>query len=981
MAGFIVRSTKTFNCKVMGKQGHFIHFLLTVVIWGILLSRQQVSGCNPAKLSTTAGKAASLWMFVDVTAAGRGVARAITAGKKVKTISKLLNVPKRGFSSVESRSFGLKPVKGFGSKPVERPSFSSTKVKLFPQFTSRFGKPPHIAYNKAQSNPDFEKLKIIDGNNIDNLARYKDQAYIEYLSSAKEFGNYVPNVMIVHASMMSYRAIIWNEWKSEIPRDDVDMEWRFEMFNVSTSSNYKYANLDEFPQIRTSLGNVTYRVKSSELKTCFRWLKISKSHESVLVYICYQWTTGPHIFMWTLLSLLGGFYLLLPPLVAIFYIRSFQDRSHTYLEAAGSDQQYLETGDRRMTGRPLLCYGVFAIISIGILIGIVFYFFNTNYDLTKEDTHSVLFTNRLIRIGISLASLVAIIFLSLVNTAVNIWKFPCMHLVFDEEDVKGEAIKIGDFCNCILCCSPCLIIEVALNLFRCVLKLFFYLLFGITLYLAEAIANMYIWTQSDEYDPAELLNYAFLSDKEKIQWISKVNQYVLLVTKALQSRRFVQFIVDNEKPKQNSFDPHPNALYKFKYSIIQIFKYSNSNIEAELYKESPKISFLHTGSIPEQFGKPLMIFGDLDRTVSNSFPELRSDHDVMFVLEHLPVYEKGQVMDKSGFWLEAESIGQDGKEEFVKIIPMMDSSKLVPLLKNTIASNYLTEVVSSIFFKGGKITNEGRELPLEMNTTELGSNLTSSLLEDISYNVLLTRAGPSVNMKVTGHRSQIVFDCDFLLSLPVAGWPSPAKEWKMRRRTWPSQDTVDWLVSLPCHLIAKPVTEGDEETWRFSFSRQEIEIANILPSKARLCYVGLKFIFKKHLKSIFSGLKSYHMLTLFFWFMEEEQTDIIWGKEDSCNKSFKSIFLSLMKFVSKALSEGNIPHYFIRSINLVSIMKKDRKDTKTIADVSKHIMKMVANQNFLEKFLYDRTAFHALVLNRAVHEEVLQDRQKAESYV
>ena len=64
-------------------------------------------------------------------------------------------------------------------------------------------------------------------------------------------------------------------------------------------------------------------------------------------------------------------------------------------------------------------------------------------------------------------------------------------------------------------------------------------------------------------------------------------------------------------------------------------------------------------------------------------------------------------------------------------------------------------------------------------------------------------------MKVTGHGSQMVFDCDFLLSLPAACWPSPAIEWKMRRNTWPSKETVGWLVSMPCHLIAKPVTEGD----------------------------------------------------------------------------------------------------------------------------------------------------------------------------
>ena len=39
-----------------------------------------------------------------------------------------------------------------------------------------------------------------------------------------------------------------------------------------------------------------------------------------------------------------------------------------------------------------------------------------------------------------------------------------------------------------------------------------------------------------------------------------------------------------------------------------------------------------------------MVFGDLNRSVRNSFPELRSDHDVMFVMEHLQVHEQGRVV-------------------------------------------------------------------------------------------------------------------------------------------------------------------------------------------------------------------------------------------------------------------------------------------------------------------------------------------------
>ena len=73
--------------------------------------------------------------------------------------------------------------------------------------------------------------------------------------------------------------------------------------------------------------------------------------------------------------------------------------------AASDEQQFVQSEGRRLRGKALACYLAFAIISISIFIGIAIFFFSTNYDLTKDDTYSVLFTNRLIRIVISIASL------------------------------------------------------------------------------------------------------------------------------------------------------------------------------------------------------------------------------------------------------------------------------------------------------------------------------------------------------------------------------------------------------------------------------------------------------------------------------------------------------------------------------------------------------------------------------------------------
>ena len=126
---------------------------------------------------------------------------------------------------------------------------------------------------------------------------------------------------------------------------------------------------------------------------------------------------------------------------------------------------------------------------------------------------------------------------------------------------------------------------------------------------------------------------------------------------------------------------------------------------------------LHTGSIPSLLGKPLMVFMDLDRAATDSFPQLRSDHDVMFVLEDLPVITVDKVMAENQ--LVRENLGTDGNGEFVKI--RINGGQCCSYLKNSVASEFLSDVINSKFFAGcNKETNR----------------------------VLVTRAGPSVNVKV-----------------------------------------------------------------------------------------------------------------------------------------------------------------------------------------------------------------------------------------
>eukprot|EP00092_Neocalanus_flemingeri_P056623 GFUD01067151.1.p1 GENE.GFUD01067151.1~~GFUD01067151.1.p1 ORF type:complete len:691 (-),score=155.86 GFUD01067151.1:217-2097(-) len=469
----------------------------------------------------------------------------------------------------------------------------------------------------------------------------------------------------------------------------------------------------------------------------------------------------------------------------------------------------------------------------------------------------------------------------------------------------------------------------------------------------------YSWRKNDmkKRDGAtEFLKDGFLSDIEKDKWISKVEQYVMSIKKSLKSQCFIQFMVQKEKEAAKRF----HNIYIKDSKIYSYDLCDEEIVSAPLNK--PEISFLHTGSIPQQFSKPKMMFGDVGIGICNSFPELRSDHDVMFVLEHLPVTCRPTRGDRTPFslWLEAEMIPIDGKEEFVRIIPMTNSKSgvapwLPPYLKNTLANEFLSEAIKNSFLTISHSTHPDHpEWPFLTVSEDLAPSVINPFHQSEAHKVSLTRKGPSVNITVTAFRDQAVFDCDFLLCLPVRDWPSPALEWKSRYREWPCKETVQRLTCLPCHLIAKPAREGDDKTWRFSFSQQEIELAQILPPKARLCYVGLKYIFKRHLKAICKDLKSYHMLTIFLWFMEKENPT----KWDD-HTSTKHMLALLLLEVAERLDTGSVPHYFIRTLNLLAGTCEEGNDFKL---VSRKLVNVVEKDQ-IDEHVNDILAFHTSCMN------------------
>ena len=63
---------------------------------------------------------------------------------------------------------------------------------------------------------------------------------------------------------------------------------------------------------------------------------------------------------------------------------------------------------------------------------------------------------------------------------------------------------------------------------------------------------------------------------------------------------------------------------------------------------------------------------------------------------------------------------------------------------------------------------------------------------------------------------------------------------------------------------------------------------------------------------MYPEVKSYHLKTAFFWWMEEQDPSI-WKTNEATREE---LFSSLLQKLSSFVAAGVLPHYFIRTVNL-----------------------------------------------------------------
>ena len=118
------------------------------------------------------------------------------------------------------------------------------------------------------------------------------------------------------------------------------------------------------------------------------------------------------------------------------------------------------------------------------------------------------------------------------------------------------------------------------------------------------------------------------------------------------------------------------------------------------------------------------------------------------------------------------------------------------------------------------------------------------------------------------------------------------------------------MVNSGCQAVPKADPTGDQFSWRLSFSRGELLLSKHVPDEARIAYVVTKLLWKNKLKPVCSVLRSYHLKTLFYHFLERTKS------QDLKNMLPELLVRRLLVFIETQLEARSCPHFFISSVNL-----------------------------------------------------------------
>lgn len=127
-----------------------------------------------------------------------------------------------------------------------------------------------------------------------------------------------------------------------------------------------------------------------------------------------------------------------------------------------------------------------------------------------------------------------------------------------------------------------------------------------------------------------------------------------------------------------------------------------------------------------------------------------------------------------------------------------------------------------------------------------------------------------------------------------------------------------------CELLEQSTDTNKCKLWRLSFSEAEKEI--ILHADGTLqrgtatgetCRKTILRLLKddlNQLKNVGKALCSYHMKTIFLYYLDEVPDESKWANSELI---IRKHYVGALRLLIEHLKQRNIPHYFIRNVNLI----------------------------------------------------------------
>ena len=289
--------------------------------------------------------------------------------------------------------------------------------------------------------------------------------------------------------------------------------------------------------------------------------------------------------------------------------------------------------------------------------------------------------------------------------------------------------------------------------------------------------------------------------------------------------------------------------------------------------------YIFSGSAVERYGIPFMMM-DNGRSNINA---LYTDLDVMFcsLVDTASFSGRGNILIEP---LVTEREGFTGYAQLTSLTPC-----------------YVRQCVSSKVIRDQAIDAVGNASVAHLPGVPCCCGMT-----ELTPKIKLNSIGPAIKINIAP-----LFEADITLCIQCSEWPTMS-DWPSRPRYWPCIDEAQRIISLGCHLVAKPAPYH-KTSWRFSFSLAEVELSKLVPDTARKCFLAVKIILRDHLQPVVPEISSYHVKTIFLNTLEKVPVGF-WVESN-----IEECLLTLLAELRDALASMNCPHHWFSFINLFDI--------------------------------------------------------------